>query len=201
LTLVDVGPDDPRLAAFHRGIYWDAFADKHEPLAAWQAALRGKASYALTVRLALDGETIAGGICAERYGSVGLLTYMVVAPAYRGHGLGQRLLREAIAGLGAAIVLGEVVDPERAPSTEASERLARFLRWGARVLDCRYIQPALGPGLARDRSLLLVAFPPLPAVLDGRLVQGFVEELYAVTEGGAPDRECAFGEQIALVTR
>lgn len=181
--------EDPRLARFHRGIYWDAFADKHEPLAAWQAALRGDAAYRMTVRLALDGDAIAGGICAERYGDVGLLTYMVVAPAHRGHGLGQRLLRDAIAALGASIVLGEVVDPERAPSDEARERLARFQRWGARVLDGRYIQPALGPGLARDRSLLLVAFPPLPDALDG--VAWFVRELYRVTEGGPPDHECA----------
>jgi GNAT superfamily N-acetyltransferase len=212
LTLVDVGPDDPRLAAFHRGIYLAAFADKQEPLAAWQAALRGEAPYTMTVRLAIaspgsagarstpegsaesiDGDVIAGGICAERYpaSGVGLLTYMVVAPAYRARGLGRQLLDDAIAGLGATIVLGEVVDPERAPSAEASERLARFLRWGARILDCRYIQPALGPGLVRDRSLLLVAFPPLPDVLDGAVVQRFIEELYAITEGGDPDRECA----------
>lgn len=179
---VSPAADDPRLAAFHRGIYRDAFAAQHEPLAVWQAALRGELPYRMIVRLALAGEDIAGGICFEHYprSECGLLTYMVVAPAHRRRGLGETMLRDALATLAAPAVLGEVHDD--------GDRLARFERWGARVVPGRYIQPALAPGLARDRSLVLIAWgDATPA-----RVRAFVEELYAVTEGGPPDPECSY---------
>jgi GNAT superfamily N-acetyltransferase len=186
VRFVAVTADDPRLAAFHGGIYWQAFAAQHEPLAVWHQALRGELPYRLVVRLALAGDdTIAAGICYERYprSGCGLLTYMVVAPEHRRSGLGERLLRDALADLAdTRAVFGEIADD--------GERLARFVRWGARVVPGRYIQPALGPGLARDRSLVLIAWAPSPE-LPGEVVRAFVEELYAVTEGGPPDPECS----------
>lgn len=196
-TTSDVGADDPRLAAFHAGIYWDAFAAQHEPLAAWRASI---ASGLLRVRLAIDDGEIVGGICFERYprSGVGLVTYLVVAPAARGRGLGEQLLRDAVTALAAPLVLGEVNDPRVHGAGE--ERLARFERWGARVLDVRYIQPALGPGLVRDRGLVLIAFAPLPDAVDGALVRAFVEELYAATEGGAIDPEIRIPDRVALAS-
>jgi len=186
-TFVTCTAGDPLLAAFHGGIYWQAFAAQHEPLEVWQAALRGEHPYRLVVRLALAGDgAIAGGICYECYprSGCGLLTYMVVAPGHRRSGLGEQLLRAALVELaGAPAVFGEIADD--------GERLARFLRWGARVVPGRYIQPALAPGLARDRTLVLVAWAALPQ-LPGVVVRRFVEELYAVTEGGPPDPECRY---------
>ena len=150
------------------------------------------------MRVALDGDAIIGGICYERYprSGCGLVTYMVVAPAARGRGLGERLLREAVEALAAPIVLGEVNDPR--VHGNGWERLERFQRWGARVLDARYVQPALGPGLARDRGLVLIAFAPLPSTVDGARVRAFVEELYAATEGGEVDPEVAIPDVVAL---
>ncbi len=181
MILVDA--DDDQLVAFHRGIYWDAFAAQHEPLSVWQAARRGELPYQLVVRLALDDDGIAGGIAFERYpkSGCGLVTYMVVAPRVRGQGVGKRLLDDALATL-ATTVFGEVNDPrtqQREPAAVAWERLRRFERWGARVVDVPYVQPALAPGLQRDTTLLLLAFTDYTRAE----VDAFVAELYEVTEG------------------
>jgi GNAT superfamily N-acetyltransferase len=178
------------LDAFYDGIYLGAFADRREPREVWKRRLWGgtPGPYELTVELAgehLDDPArrdIHAGVVFERYpaSGCGLVTYLVVAPAQRGRGLGRRLLTGAVERLAAPLVLGEVGDPAS---------LAQFLRWGARVLDVRYVQPALGPGLARDRSLQLVALPgaaPLPDTVPGARVAAFLAELYAVTEGTPP---------------
>ena len=179
-----VDATDEQLVAFHGGIYWDAFSAQHEPLEVWQRARRGELPYALRVRLAIADGDIAGGIAFERYpeSGCGLITYMVVAPRARGQGLGKRLIDDALATLGdAPAVYGEINDPEtqtREPVEIARRRLAMFERWGARVVELRYVQPALAPGLARDETLRLIAWGDPSATL----AQRFVDELYAVTE-------------------
>ena len=210
MDFVDLSADDPRLLAFHRGIYWDEFAEQHEPVESWQKALRGDDNYRLTVRVALEAETIVAGIAFELYpkSRCGLITYLVVAPEWRRTGLGRRLQRQAVVELvaaGALAVLGEVNDPRTTtlePCEVAWQRLERNQRWGARVVDIRYVQPALAPHLRRDRELLLIALAgtaPLPSALPGALVSSFIAELYAVTEGEAPDREIAIGERARLI--
>ena len=192
--------DDPRLARFHAGIYGDAFAAQHEPLETWQRALRGELPYELRVRITEDA-----GICYERYpeSNVGFVTYMAVAAHARGQGIGERLLRAAVAELyddGVSLVLAEVDDPRLRGNWA---RLRRFQRWGARVVDGRYIQPALGPGLARDRGLLLIAFRTPSShldVVDGVRVRSFIRELYTICEGGEVDPEVAFSDEARLVS-
>lgn len=52
-----------------------------------------------------------------------------------------------------------------------------------------YVQPALGEGLSRDRTLRLVVFAgaaPLPATIPGAEVAAFLDEFFAITEGAAP---------------
>jgi hypothetical protein len=60
------------------------------------------------------------------------------------------------------------------------------------VIDTRYIQPSLGPGLERDRRLCLLrhagAEPP-GATMDGSIVRDFVAELFEITERTEPDAE------------
>jgi GNAT superfamily N-acetyltransferase len=202
LNFVDLDADDPRLAAFHAGVYLDAFAAQHEPLEVWRSALRGERPYELTVRVAMVAERIVGGITFERYprSGCGLLTYLVVAPEERGFGVGDQLTRHALGHLSAPVVLGEVNDP-RLHGHYAWQRLERFQQHGARTLDARYIQPALAPGLVRDRQLVLIAFAgeePLPDEIDGGPVTTFIDELYAVTEGGPPDPEVSIPPRIRL---
>jgi GNAT superfamily N-acetyltransferase len=214
--------DEGLLDEFHGGIYWDAFAEQQEPAWIWKRALWGGASpYELTIRIAgraLRDRTkreIVGGIAFERYprSGCGLITYMVIAPAGRRQGLGKRLQREAAATLfaaGAPAVFGEVNDPRRAgdgvdePLDEMWRRLERNQAWGARVVDVRYVQPALADGLARDHGLCLIAIAggqPLPPTMPGALVRDFIDELYAVTEGRAPDHAVLAGipDRIPLV--
>lgn len=205
-TICEAG--DPRLAEFHRGIYLDAFSAQCEPLATWQAALRGDKPYALTIELALDGDRVVGGICLERYprSGCGLLTYLVVAADHRGQGLGKRLQTAAVEGLyarGAPLVFGELNDPRETtlePASVAWDRVRRNQRWGARVVETRYVQPSLGSG--RDRQLLLIALAghtALPAAIDGALVRAFLDEFYDATEGGPPDPEISIPDLVRLI--
>lgn|GEM_PF-2546710 len=210
MQLVDLTADDPRLVTFHGGIYWDAFAKQYEPIESWQRALRGDDAYRLNIRVAIDGDTIAGGIAYELYprSRCGFITYMVVAPAARRTGLGKRLQGEAVAALfadGAVAVFGEINDP-RTTTIERAEaawaRLERNQRWGARVLEIRYVQPALAPHLSRDRELVMIALAgatPLPSEMSGAIVREFIDELYAVTEFGPPAPEIQIGERVQLV--
>jgi GNAT superfamily N-acetyltransferase len=213
--------DEALLDEFHSGIYWDDFAEQQEPVAIWKRVLWGGASpYELTIRIAGRAlrdrvrREILGGIVFERYprSGCGLVTYMVIAPAARRQGLGKRLQRDAATALfarGARAVFGEINDPRRlgegvVESPEAMwRRLERNQAWGARVVDVRYVQPALAPGLERDRGLCLIALAggePLPAAMSGGIVRAFVDELYAATEGTAPDPDlvAAIPDEVAL---
>jgi GNAT superfamily N-acetyltransferase len=181
--------DDGLLARFYDELYLPAFAHQREPLEVWRRQLWGAAwPYELSIVVACEGERIDGGIVSELYpaSACGFLTYLVVAPAAREAGLGRSLLegaRRALAarararGLTLRAVFGEVAD---------AARLARFERWGARAVELDYVQPSLGPGLARDPALRLIAFfdGEPPATLPGAVVGDFVRELYAMTEGG-----------------
>lgn len=206
--------DEALLDAFHSGIYWDAFADQQEPVEVWKRALwGGPAAYRLTIRIAGRDlrdprrREIIGGIAYERYPrcGCGLITYMVIAPSARRAGLGRRLQRDAAMALfaaGAPAVFGEVNDPRRIgegvdePIDAMWRRLERNQAWGARVVDVRYVQPALAHGLTRDHGLCLIALSgaePLPSTMSGAIVRDFVDELYQVTEGCTPDRDLIVG--------
>src|SRR5678816_3089302 len=160
-------------------------------------------------------DRIYGGIVFERYprSGCGLVTYMVIAPEARRHGLGRRLQRDAALAMfaaGAPAVFGEVNDPRLAgrgvdePIDAMWRRLERNQAWGARVVNTRYVQPALAPGLSRDHGLCLIALAseqPSPATMPGQIVRDFVDELYAATEDAPPDDElvAAIPDHVALI--
>lgn len=200
LTLTDRAQHEPLLERFYRELYLSEFAGAQaEPIDVWKWALwDGEAPYRMSLRLAIDGGNIVGGIAFELYprSNCGLVTYVVVAASTRGGGLGKELRTGAARTLyadGARAVFGEVNDPRAPHSYETPEtswkRLQRYQRWGSRVLDMRYMQPALGPGLDRDRGLVLVRHagdaPPLTE-MPGSVVRDFITEFYEITEDGRP---------------
>ena len=213
------GADLPLLARFYDELYLPAFAHQREPREVWDAELRAPAATLHRVILlagaGLEAAATArldGGVVGEWYprSRCGLLTYLVVAPGARARGLGRGLLDGARAALTAharatggevTAIFGEVADPAASGDPEAAVRLARFWRWGARVVDARYVQPALGPGLTRDRHLRLIAFfdGPPPATLPGAIVAGFLREFYAITEGIDPDADPELGPIVRAV--
>ena len=222
IVAIEDHDDEGLLDEFHAGVYWDAFPDQQEPVAVWKRALWGGAApYELTIRIAGHAvrdrvrRQILGGIAFERYprSGCGLVTYMAIAPAARRQGLGKRLQRDAARTMfaaGARAVFGEVNDPRLAglgvyePVEAMWRRLERNQAWGARVVDTRYVQPALAPGLVRDHGLCLIALAseqPLPATMPGRIVRDFIDELYAATEGAPPDDElvAAIPAHVALI--
>ncbi len=141
------------------------------------------------VLVATEGDQLLGGVTYELYprSQCGFVTYLVVAPDARAHGLGRQLFETAAAQLyaaGARAVLAEVNDP-RVHGEAARPRLARFERWGARVLDVPYVQPSLGEGLPRDEGLCLIVLPPVPEIPTA-VVESFIRELYELTEGALP---------------
>lgn len=66
------------------------------------------------------------------------------------------------------------------------------------------MQPALGPGFARDRGLVLIALPPIRDAIAGDMLRAFVAELHEATERCAPDAELreildSISDSVALV--
>lgn len=163
--------------------------DELEPLESLQESL-GESGDGL---LALDDEGAAvGGLVHEHYvgGTVQLLAYLAVDPARRAHGLGSRLVREALVRSAGTLVLGEIEDPRFWPVTPTSDPPARLRFWarnGSRLLPLPYVQPALRAGLGRVRHLLLIALPtPGDDAVDaapGALVAEFLREYFAASEG------------------
>lgn len=204
MSVVTIGPreDEPLLRRFYDEVYLPAFAHQREPLEAWLEQLWGSdpARYELGITLAMSGDTIDGGIVSELYPSsmCAILTYMVVAPHARRAGLGRSLLddaRQAHAARGTDAVFGEVATDDR-------ERIERFQRWGARLVEHRYVQPDLGYG--RDRALYLFAFfdpeeDEPPSSIPGATLAAFLREFYAVTERRNPDADAELGPLLAAI--
>ncbi|BBX45228.1 hypothetical protein GCM10009641_21810 [Mycobacterium cookii] len=149
--------------------------------------------------------SIAGGIVGDWFtGScVMLISYLAARPGFRGHGIGEQLIREVLPAwtscLGALLTVAEVEDPrfyridEQHGDPEA--RLRFYARLGARIIDIPYFQPALSKEQSRVRNLFLMQLGADESVtrqdnmLDSATLTRFIDEYLAATEGDVDDDE------------
>ncbi|MEV3938351.1 GNAT family N-acetyltransferase [Glycomyces sp. NPDC049804] len=132
---------------------------------------------------------------------VHMLTYLAVHPATRGHGLGGRLLRDALESwrerYDPCLVVAEIESPNAPAVHEAygdpRRRLAFYEAAGARVLDLPYFQPGIGGPHLRVKGMLLLVLHADPSFtqqrpdrLAGKALRTFMEEYLEASEGRKP---------------
>jgi len=150
---------------------------------------------------------------------VQLLSYLAVRPGLRGRGVGGTLMAAAIArwveDLFPLLVVGEVEDPRyaavhgdlSAPHGDAAARLRFYERLGVRSLPVPYCQPALRPSSARVPHLLLMIFAadkaarPAPDRIEGSMVEAFLSEYFAATEGPSREDDTELAAMLAACRR
>ena len=166
------------IGAYRRQVYEPAFPDasiREDP--EYWLSLLDSTDYPpppqplIDVILLLDGESsVIGGVTIEFYRTArcGLLTYVSVAPEWRGRGIGRRLVssaRSALDRLGGADVpmlaeterLEDAADAQEAAATMLRQRQLAGL--GARWIDFDYVMPPLRPD-SEPHRLHLMLFDP-----------------------------------------
>lgn len=152
--------------------------------------------------------TLLGGVTIEYYRDChcGLLTYLVINPAYRRQGLARQLIQGAIAllrqdaaGVELRGVFCETEDPDRVASQgnamSPHERLIALAHLGARQIDLPYVQPALEGWDGRCRHLLLLAFYPdrtVTDIIESNVVRDFLHEFYRALGVTRPEADADF---------
>jgi GNAT superfamily N-acetyltransferase len=202
---------DARFRAFYDTIFIKAFPDPDmresparvrrlsDPRAFGQAEPWGYVNLAIVPWE--RGWRPAGGILFEWYrnGEAALLTYIVVAPDFRGRGLGRVLLKSALSRLtqetrlvpGASLPLfaeTEMHDDEGGPPPA---RLGTLQSLGFRALDFDYVQPPLDASKAHVTCLKLLAYQPAPAPqpLPAPRVAAFLGAFYRALLGARFDHD------------
>jgi hypothetical protein len=160
--------------------------------------------------VARAGREVLGLIVCEYYprSRSGLVSYVAVAEAARGRGLGRRLVDRAVALLrrdaeAAAAklvtVFAEIHDPAKATVRDdvmrPLDRVRAMAAFGAMRVPVAYVQPELEPGAGRGRTLMLIAFPPGGGpfeTLPTKVVRTFLEELYEALDVTRPREDVDF---------
>ena len=176
-TLEDGDEDRQLLRRFYDEIYVSEFPDENE-----RESLENLDDYLRAaspdcrhhILLLMSGEAPVAGAIIDYLTrcNTGVLEFLVVAKGWRGRGIGAGLrewcervvaadaLRET--GRGPDFILAEIEDPFRVdavPDVDTFARAELWGRWGYRRLDFPYVQPALGPGKAPIRHLMLAVKP------------------------------------------
>ncbi|THV30135.1 GNAT family N-acetyltransferase [Glycomyces paridis] len=197
-AVVEVRRPGAMSARVYRELFAPSFpAEELESEASVEAALdAGEGS----LLVAVDEDGAPGGAAFGRWSEasrVQLLTYLAVDGRTRGHGVGGRLLREAVGvwreRYDPCLVVAEIESPD-APASEAHgdprRRLAFYEAAGARVLDLPYFQPGIGGPAHRVPGMLLLALhvaPPFtpdgPDLVAAAPLRRFIVEYLEASEG------------------
>ena len=184
-------PDDQLLREVYDGLYRASFP-RDEERESFEAFAAGH------VIVARRNGAVDGFVAAEYYprSGCGLLSYVAVDPSARGRGLGRALVkcstdaleRDAAERNGVLTALfAEIHDPARVARgddvIDPWDRQRIMHRLGARRVPIAYVQPSLGPGRERARSLMLLAFNV--ERLQTAVIRAFLAELYE-TLGATP---------------
>ncbi|WP_205325982.1 GNAT family N-acetyltransferase [Glycomyces sp. YM15] len=129
---------------------------------------------------------------------VQMLANLAVKPGTRGHGLGGRLLRDAVDAwrerYDPCLIVAEIESPDARMVHEdygdPRRRLGFYESAGARVLDLPYFQPGIGGASRRVQGMLLLVIHADPTFtperldrLSGKLLRAFITEYLAAAEG------------------
>lgn len=172
------------LGRFYQEVYLPAFPipDEREELDSWKDQLTSPRppgapeTRIILAGLGLEGKSpiLAGGTIVEYYpgSNVGLLTYLVVDPAFRGRNLSRTLVNKQLEAADRAAerlspgrrpeaYFSEMNDPDRAESRkdrqDPHQRRRILSKLGFCVLDFPYIQPRLRGRSQRYYGLKLLA--------------------------------------------
>lgn len=183
-------PDD--LAVTYHDLLLPAFIP--EELGSLQGLIDGVTHGDAIVTVVRDGAEITGAAVGEWFPTsrVMLLAYLAVAPNARSGGVGSRLLRETLAlweeRYSPVLVIAEVEHPGFHGSDpgrgDPAARLRFYDRFGAKLIDMPYFQPALRPGSKRVTGLLLLLLAARRGVIDasGTILAGRTPLVEALRE-------------------
>jgi GNAT superfamily N-acetyltransferase len=222
--------DESLLQAAYRDLYVPSFpmTDEAEDPSVWRPLLWGEVppppKPILRVLVAgrelrnAASRVLAGFVFTEafRESGCGLLTYLAVAPSFRGQGVAARLLAEAEQrlqedmrrhGRTLQAVFGEINNPNRVSpgqdSIDPRDRVRIFDRLGFRWVPIPYVQPALGPNQAKCYFLDLMVMPLQGVIqekLPGSVITSFLNEFYRSLGVGNPEHDPDYCRTVAAVT-
>jgi len=217
------------LDRFYNEVYLPAFPieGEREELVSWKRQLTrprrgGGPEFALIIagrELKSENPTIAGGTVLEYYlaSNVGLLTYLVVDPAFRGKNLSRLLLKKQLDAVDRAAekhfpgrkpyaYFSEMNDPALPEShqdkQDPDQRFCILSRLGFHMLDFPYVQPRLHGRRGRYHGLKFLVHEHTWSRFEERGVvedrepsnairagtlKNFIEEFYREVEGKHPD--------------
>lgn len=226
IEFVDLGEafDAGLLDAAYREVYLPAFPVRDEqedpsiwtprllapdanPRLAWLVAGTDLADAARRRVLGLlVGEYYAASRCV-------LISYVAVAAAARGRGLGRQLfeaLRRSLEsgrlsrGETVRAAFAEIHDPAAVAAAEdvldPQARLRVMARLGGMRVPVDYLQPPLGPGRSAAGGLWLIAFPELARgapPLSAETVRAFLVEFYRELGSAQPERDPLYAATFA----
>ena len=234
LSVLDLQNSDASrkiLVNFYDKIYKNAFPDPNEResfdnmckyLRKKAIGWYGKSNYHIMVLCKNDGEP-AGGVIADYLAgpNAGIIEFLTVHKKSQKKGLGRTLHQQIASALEAdaekanrpppAYIVAEMDDPFITPFiTDAGddinpfERAMIWDRWGYRLIDFPYVQPALSEGQEPVGNLCLIARPAStsPAErIDAKLLCGILHEYMRLAMRiDRPERQEEFRRMRAFLT-